>query len=192
MERATSAPGGRTRPGRAGHGGREGRLNRRNAIWAAIIGGIAVVAAALITTHPWSNGGLELAITSVSHPVVDGSRVIEVTGTVTNLSAGEYVYAFAGRQANAPPWYPGGPAAISGSGLWTAEITHLPGSAADLSVWAGVASPPPGCATPFCNGGSAVSQAAALRALAAKGPHAPELRRLTRPRQVTLPGSRPG
>jgi hypothetical protein len=63
------------------------------------------------------------------HPVPHGERrlVIEVRGTVQDLGAGENVYAFAGKQAGLPPWYPGGPAAISG-GLWTAEITGLPAS----------------------------------------------------------------
>jgi hypothetical protein len=73
----------------------------------ALIGAAAVIAAgitaALITAHPWSNGGLQLSISSVPEPVVNGSRVIEVTGTVANLGAGEFVYAFAGREANVPP-----------------------------------------------------------------------------------------
>lgn len=102
----------------------------------AVIGAAAVIAAAFIT-HPWSHGGVQLGISSISHPVVDGRRVIEVTGTVGNLGAGEWVYAFAGRQDGIPPWYPGGPAAISGGSLWTAEITDLPASAPNLSVWAG-------------------------------------------------------
>jgi hypothetical protein len=161
----------------------------------ALIGAAAVIAAgitaALITAHPWSNGGLQLSISSVSEPVVNGSRVIEVTGTVANLGAGEYVYAFAGREANVPPWYPGGPAAISGGGLWTAEITGLPASAAGLSIWAGVASPPP--ASGVCAGAcSAAGQFAELRELAAElaasGPHAASVRLVT----SAYRGARPG
>src|ERR1700722_14159630 len=123
---------------------REGRLNRSNALWVAIIGAVAVVAAALLAWHPWSSGGApQLGISSVSHPLVDGRRVIEVTGTVTDLGAGQYVYAFAAQQPDVAPWYAGGPAAISGGGVWTVEITDLPSSAANLSVWAGTVAPPP-------------------------------------------------
>jgi len=142
--------------------------------------------------------------------MVNGVRVIEVTGTVGNLPADEYVYAFAGRQANSPPWYPGGPAAISGSGQWVAEIADLPASAADLSVWAGVASQPalgaavptvgpssPGSVSPTVGPsspgsvGSIIPQLIEeqLQQLAAEGPRAAGLVRVTPARHVALPRS---
>jgi hypothetical protein len=165
--------------------------NRRLQILIALIGAAAVIAAALITTHPWSSGGLQVGISSESPSVVDGTTVIVVTGTVANLGAGEYVYAFAGRQADKPPWYPGGPAAISGSGTWTAEITGLPASAAGFAVWAGVASPPVPpvelCTAPGCT--QQEIQQAFLASLAASGLHAPGLKLVTPPRHVALPGT---
>jgi hypothetical protein len=132
--------------------------------------------------------------------MVNGRLVIEVRGTVQDLGAGENVYAFAGKQAGLPPWYPGGPAAISG-GLWTAEITGLPASGGDFSVWAGVASPPPplvGCqAVPGPSGtpqpcpppspGPSAAIEAQKHELAVAGPHALVLRRVSRPRHVVLP-----
>jgi hypothetical protein len=114
-------------PGKLDDGSREDkRRDRRTQLTVALIGAVAVIAAAVIgLIHPWSSGGLQLGINSVSHPVVDGTRIIEVTGTVANLGAGEFVYAFAGRQADIPPWYPGGPAAISGSGQWSTSRSGL-------------------------------------------------------------------
>jgi hypothetical protein len=162
--------------------------NRRLQIVVALIGAAAVIAAALITTHPWSSGGLQLGISSVSPSVVDGAPVIVVTGTVANLAAGEYVYAFAGRQADKPPWYPGGPAAISGSGTWTAEITGLPASGGSFAVWPGVASPPPEpCPSPGCT--QQQIQQGFLAGLAARGPHTPGLKLVTTPRRVAVPGT---
>jgi hypothetical protein len=150
-----------------------------------------VIAAALITTHPWSPGGLQLGITSESPSVVNGTTVIVVTGTVANLSADEYVYAFAGRRADSPPWYPGGPAAISGSGTWTAEITGLPASEAGFAVWAGVASPPQPpsdrCTYPGCT--QAQIQQNFRASLAARGLHTPGLKLVTPPRHVPQPGT---
>lgn len=162
--------------------------NRRLQILIALIGAAAVIAAALITTHPWSSGGLQLGISSESPSVVDGTTVIVVTGTVANLSADEYVYAFAGRRAGSPPWYPGGPAAISGSGTWTAEIMGLPASGAGFAVWAGVASPPvEDCTAPGCSQQEIQQQF--LASLAARGLHAPGLKLVTAPRRVALPGT---
>jgi hypothetical protein len=162
--------------------------NRRLQIVVALIGAAAVIAAALITTHPWSSGALQLGISSESPSVVNGTTAIVVTGTVANLAAGEYVYAFAGRQADKPPWYPGGPAAISGSGTWTAEITGLPASGAGFAVWAGVASPPvEACTAPGCSQQQIQQQF--LASLAARGLHAPGLKLVTPPRAVALPGA---
>jgi hypothetical protein len=152
-----------------------------------------MIAAAIITVaiHPWSSGsgqppGPQVAISSISYPVVDGTRVIAVTGTVRDLGAGEHVYAFAGRQAGLPPWYPGGPAAIS-SGLWSTRITDLPASGGDFSVWAGLASPPPACQGVGCTGAALVRQ---KHELALAGPHAVLLKRVTRPRHAALPAAR--
>jgi hypothetical protein len=160
--------------------------NRRLQILVALIGAAAVIAAALITAHPWSSGGLQLGISSESPSVVDGTTVIVVTGTVANLSGDEFVYAFAGRQADKPPWYPGGPAAVSGNGTWTAEITGLPASGAGFAVWAGVASPPP---PPICAPTAHCSPQDYLENLAARGPHTPGLKLVTPPRHVALPGT---
>lgn len=172
-------------------GGEDKKRDRRTQIIVALIGAVAVVAAAVIgITHPWSSGGLQLGISSVSHPVVGGKRVIEVTGTVANLGANEFVYAFAGRQAGIPPWYPGGPAAISGDGLWMAQITDLPASAANLSVWAGVASalpPQPGCPPPPQPCSNPQQRELQLSELAASGPHAPQLKLVTPAHQISLP-----
>jgi hypothetical protein len=176
-------------PGKLDDGSREDkRRDRRTQLTVALIGAVAVIAAAVIgLIHPWSSGGLQLGINSVSHPVVDGTRIIEVTGTVANLGAGEFVYAFAGRQADIPPWYPGGPAAISGSGQWTAEITDLPASAVNFSVWAGVASSlqSPGCAARPCPPPS--QRELQLSKLKAQGPHASQLKLITSAYHVALP-----
>jgi hypothetical protein len=183
-------PGPRAASGHLANAAREGRLNRSNALWVAIIGAVAVVAAALLAWHPWSSGGApQLGISSVSHPLVDGRRVIEVTGTVTDLGAGQYIYAFAAQQPDTAPWYAGGPAAISGSGVWTVEITDLPASAANMSVWAGTVAPPPQPGSGG-TGGSAVSRRVLRKELAqlrARGPHAPELTGVTPVRHVSLP-----
>jgi hypothetical protein len=183
---STPNPSRRAPSGHSGSAAREGHLNRTNALWVAIVGAVAVVAAALLAWHPWSSGGApQLGISSVSHPLVDGHRVIEVTGTVTDLGTGQYVYAFAAQQPNAAPWYAGGPAAMSGGGVWTVEITDLPASAANLSVWAGTVAPPPGSGTGGPSG-TAVSRKA-LAQLRARGPHAPELTGVTPVRHVALP-----
>jgi hypothetical protein len=183
-------------PDTSGDSGNEDKKrDRRTQITVALIGAVAVIAAAIIgIIHPWSSGGLQLGIISVSHPVVNGKRVIEVTGTVANLGADEFVYAFAGAQAGIPPWYPGGPAAISGSGMWTAEVTSLPAAAANFSVWAGVASslplpsqecqPPPQPCTPPPS-----QRQLQLSKIAATGPHAPQLKLVTPAYHVALPGS---
>jgi hypothetical protein len=176
-------------PERPGDGGdADWYRNRRLQILVALIGAAAVIAAALITTHPWSSGGLQLGISSESPSVVNGVPVIVVTGTVANLAAGEFVYAFAGRQADKPPWYPGGPAAISGSGTWTAEITGLPVSGAGFAVWAGVASPPQASCPPTVDC-IAVGQQAVLASLAARGPHARGLKLVTPAHYVAPPGT---
>jgi hypothetical protein len=170
---------------------REGHLNRTNALWVAVVGAVAVVAAALLAWHPWSSGGApQLGISGVSYPLVHGHRVIEVTGTVTDLGAGQFIYAFAAQQPDTAPWYAGGPAAISGGGVWTVEITNLPASAANMSVWAGTVAPPqPGSGTGG-TGGPAVSRRVLRQELAqlrARGPHAPELTGVTPARHVALP-----
>jgi hypothetical protein len=184
---ADSAP---ANPGKAKRGGRKRGFRFGRGQWigaaativAAIIGGLFL----LLSGGGGQNGGLQLTILNVSYAKLNGGLVISVRGTVHDLGAGEHVYAFAGRHADLPPWYPGGPASVSGSGLWTAEIMGLPASGGYFSVWAGLASPPSACQGLGCR---AVAYGRQKRELARAGPHAFVLTRVTHPRHLALPRS---
>jgi hypothetical protein len=104
---------------------------------------------------------------------------------VQNRAPSEEVYAFAGNDAEVPPFYPGGPAVVSSSGIWIAEITSYQGSPGNLAVWAGVLTLPPStCSGPTCLGGG---NAELADELAAEGPHAPALKKVTSAFHTTFP-----
>ena len=175
------------------NGDKDGRLSRRTQVIAALIGALATIAGAVLgIVQPWSHsagtasagGVLQVAISSVSHPVINGERVIAVTGMVRNLGAGERVFAFAGQHADEPPWYPSDPATISG-GTWKAYIKNLPSSGENYAVWAGAAVPPSPCPSGAeCFAGPLEIEKAEL---ALKGPQSPSLQKVTRPHPLVLP-----
>jgi hypothetical protein len=115
--------------------------------------------------------------------VINGERVIAVTGTVMNLGAEEHVFAFAGPKAGLPPWWPSDPATISGI-RWKAYIKHLPSSGKYYSVWAGTAQLPPSCPS----GTDCLIRLRYIEGdLALKGPQSRSLLNVTRPHSVVLP-----
>lgn len=198
--------------GPADKSGKDAGGDRRFQLRIAYIGAaatiLAAVVGAVIALHPWSSGpsgpsGLQLAIQSVSYPEVGGAQVIRVTGDVQNLASGEEVFVFAGRSAQVPPWYPGGPAEISSQGLWVIDIDGFPFSHGLPSVWAGVATPPP--AAQSCPSGEYCAPAAAQSCppgvycapeddqaisfeLADEGPRSPSLSKVTSAFHAKSPG----
>ena len=182
MGEAAPEAGGQQAP--PSNGDKEGRLSRRTQVIAALIGAVATIAAAVLgIVQPWSHstvtpsagGPLQVAISSVSYPLINGEQVIAVTGMVRNLGAGEHVFAFAGKDAGTPPWYPSDPATISG-GRWKAYIKDLPPSATNYSVWAGATDPPSPCPS-----GEACAVRPIDKELALEGPQSPSLQKVTRP-----------
>lgn len=178
----------------AGNGGNDGSSDRRFQTRIALIGVagavLAAVIGAVITLHPWSSGppkpsgGLQISISTVKYPVLLGKRVIEVVGTVQNQAVGEEVFAFAGNNAGVPPFYPGGPAAVSSGGIWTAEITNYQGSPGNLSVWAGVVTLPPSCSGSLCVPAADVNLS---KELESAGPRTPALKKVTPAFRTTFP-----
>ena len=174
--------------------------NRQLQIRIALIGAagavLAAVAGALISLHPWSSGapapsasptaagGLQISISAVEYPVgKDGKKAIRLVGTVRDEAANDEVYAFAGAKVDAPPFYYGGPAAVS-SGTWTAEITSYQGSPGSLAVWAGVLTLPPST----CPGLTCPTATRLRGDLTTKGPRAPEWKKVTPAFHTTFPG----
>jgi hypothetical protein len=177
---------------RNGKDRRDGSTDRRFQTKLALIGVVGAVLAAtvgaVIGLQPWSSGPpapsptssgsarLDVSISAVQYPIVEGKKVIQVEGTVQDQTAEEEVYAFAGNEAGVPPFYPSDPATIRG-GVWTAEITNYHGSPGSLAVWAGILAVPPRPSP--CLNCIFDPNATLMYELATAGPRAAALRKVT-------------